>query len=175
MTESNHKKIADIFNKYFANVVTSLKIPEFWHYWSTFRKHIYLNLHLKHLSNIVIILVFMKLKHKKATQGSDIPVKVLKENTDFLLNIFIYSLMKQLNLQFPSLLKQAMWLCQFSKNVAETRKRTTDQLLFSRYYLKYLKRYYWVPTIVARSILKMYYQSFNVVLERGLVLNTVYY
>ena len=29
MTESNHKKIADIFNEYFANVVTSLKIPEF--------------------------------------------------------------------------------------------------------------------------------------------------
>ena len=29
MTESNHKKIADIFNKYFAHVVTSLKIPEF--------------------------------------------------------------------------------------------------------------------------------------------------
>ena len=29
MTESNHKKIADIFSKYFANVVTSLKIPEF--------------------------------------------------------------------------------------------------------------------------------------------------
>ena len=25
----------------------------------------------------------MKLKHKKATQDSDIPVKVLKENADF--------------------------------------------------------------------------------------------
>ena len=28
-TKSNHKKIADIFNDYFVNVVTSLEIPEF--------------------------------------------------------------------------------------------------------------------------------------------------
>ena len=28
-TKSNHKKIADIFNDYFINVVTSLEIPEF--------------------------------------------------------------------------------------------------------------------------------------------------
>ena len=41
----------------------------------------------------------MKLKHKKVTQDSDIPVKVLKENADFLPNIFTYSLMKQLNHQ----------------------------------------------------------------------------
>ena len=28
-TESNHKKIAEIFNKYFANLVTSLEIAKF--------------------------------------------------------------------------------------------------------------------------------------------------
>ena len=45
----------------------------------------------------------MKLKHKKTTQDSGIPVKTLIS----LPNIFTYSLMKQLNHQFSSSLKQA--------------------------------------------------------------------
>ena len=121
--ESNHRKIADIFNNYFANVVRPLEIPEFdsndqfsenisqhtLKAIAKYRKHPsitainqafpnkYFNFSITEKKDISDQI--MKLKHKKATQGSDIPVKVLKENADFFANIFTYSLMKQLNHQ----------------------------------------------------------------------------
>ena len=68
----------------------------------------------------------MKLKHKKATQDSDIPVKVLKENADFFAE-YLYMFFNEAieSSKFLSSLNKLI-LCQFSKNVAETRKRTVD-------------------------------------------------
>ena len=58
----------------------------------------------------------MKLKHKKATQDSDIPVKVLKENADFLaeyLYIFFNEAIE--SSKFLSSLKQANITAVFKK------------------------------------------------------------
>ena len=106
-TDCNHKKIADIFNNYLANVVTPLKIPEF----DTivqlsenisqptlkvivkYRKHSsmaainqafpnkYFNFSIIEKKDFFNQIT--KLKNKKATQDSNIPVKVLKGNADF--------------------------------------------------------------------------------------------
>ena len=107
-------KIPDIFNNYFANVVTSLEIPEFDTIDQLAENISQLTLkaivkYCKHLSITAINQAFqnkyfnfsiiekkdifdqiMKLKHKKATQDSD---------SDFFPSIFTYSLMKQLNHQ----------------------------------------------------------------------------
>ena len=74
----------------------------------------------------------MKLKHKKATQGSDIPVKVLKEIAGFFAKyLYIFFNEAVESSKFPSSLKQANIKPAFKK-VAKTRKRTIDQSVFSR-------------------------------------------
>ena len=130
--ESHHKKIADIFNNYFSNVVTSLEIPEF----DTidqlsenisqptlkaivkYRKHPcitainkafpnkYFNFSLIEKKDIFDQI--MKLKHKKATQDSDIPVKFLKENATFSAE-YLYMFFNETieSSKLPSSLKQA--------------------------------------------------------------------
>ena len=106
-TGSNHKKIADIFNNCFADVATSLEIPEFDSNDQLsenisqptlkpivkYRKHPsitainqafpkkYFNFSIIEKKDIFDRI--MKLKHKKAAQDPDIPVKVLKEKADF--------------------------------------------------------------------------------------------
>ena len=154
--ESNHKEIAGTFNNYFAKVATSLEIPGF----DSFDQHSE-NISQPALKAIVkyrkrpsitatnqafpnkyfnfsiiekkdIFDQIMKLKHKKATQGSDISVKVLKENAVFFAK-YLYTFFNEAveSSKFPSSLKQANITPAFKK-VAKIRKRTIDQSEFSR-------------------------------------------
>ena len=73
----------------------------------------------------------MKLKHKKTSQNNlyVIPVKVLKENADFLIEYLYIFFNKVTELsKFPSWLKNA----NITANITEIRKRTIDQSVFSR-------------------------------------------
>ena len=154
--ESNHKEIAGTFNNYFAKVATSLEIPGFdsfdQHSENTsqptlktivkYRKHPsitainqafpnkYFNFSIIEKKDIFDQI--MKLKHKKATQGSDIHVKVLKENAGFFAKyLYIFFNEAVESSKFPSSLKQTNITPAFKK-VPKTRKRTIDQSVFSR-------------------------------------------
>ena len=75
----------------------------------------------------------MKLKHRKVTQDFDIPVKLLIKNAVFFAEYLYIFFKKAIELsKFPSSLKPANVMSVFKKKLAETRKRTVDQLVFSQ-------------------------------------------
>ena len=84
-----------------------------------------------------------KLDPRKATQNTDIPVKILKQNADifgnYICDFFNECIDKGV---FPSILKKVLILHLFLKKVLEDQKTITDQLVSFRLSLKYLRNYY---------------------------------
>ena len=162
-TESNHKEIADIFNNYFANVVTCLEIPEFDNIDQVLENISKPTLnaivkYCKHPSIATINQAFrskyfdfsfiekkdifdqiMKLKHKKATQDPDISVKVFKENGEIFAE-YLYIFFNEG--KFP-LLKQAIITPVFkkgSRNQKETYGPVSIFPIISKIFEKILRK-----------------------------------
>ena len=78
----------------------------------------------------------------KATQNTDIPVRILKQNSDifgnYICDFFNECVDKGV---FPSILKMLI-LHLFLKKVLEDQKTITDRLVYMQLSLKYLRNYY---------------------------------
>ena len=78
----------------------------------------------------------------KATQNTDIPVRILKQNSDifgnYICDFFNECVDKGV---FPSILKMLI-LHLFLKKVLEDQKTITDRLVYLQLSLKYLRNYY---------------------------------
>ena len=80
-----------------------------------------------------------KLDINKASQSSDFPVKVLKENTYIFNNFLCNSFNNSIKLStFPEILKHAD-IIPLYKRGKKISKETTDQLAYFQIYKKYLK------------------------------------
>ena len=108
---------------------------------------------IKHLNNTLIFgfsnrsvgdvkKEIRKLDPRKATQNTDIPVRILKQNSDIFGNhicdFFHENIDKGV---FPSILKNANITPVFKK-VLEDQKTITDRLVYFQLSLKYLRNYY---------------------------------
>ena len=118
--KSNENEVANTFNDFFSNIVKNLKIPEYQcendlrsrlsnhpalKAIMKYRNHPSINI-IQHFSQRYSSFYFSqfekntalkeirRLSSKKAVQKTDIPVKILKENADFLLNISVVNSMK---------------------------------------------------------------------------------
>ena len=83
----------------------------------------------------------MKLKHKKATQDSDIPVKILKENADFFAEYLYIFFNEAIELsKFPSSLKQAYITPVFSKKQKENYRPVSILSVISKIFEEILSK-----------------------------------
>ena len=112
---SDDKKTCKIFNNFFSNVVSDLKIPDYCNYFppknkcslstmiETFEKHpSILNIKKRKLDSVFsfrkttqkeVLKVILDLNTKKSCQTSDTPTKIIKLNFD----VFAYLIRKHLN------------------------------------------------------------------------------
>ena len=73
-------------------------------------------------------LKILKLAVNKASQSSDIPIKILKEKADTFIIFFCNSFNNSIKLStFPGILKHAEIFPLCTKNVKKISKETTDQ------------------------------------------------
>ena len=159
-------KIAEIFNRFFSNAAIDLKIPDFHgavpltdnisypifrailkyaNHSSTIAIKDLNNTSLFSFSNVSVADVkkeIRKLDPRKATQTTDIPVRILKQNSDvfgnYICDFFNECVDKGV---FPSILKMLI-LHLFLKKVLEDQKTITDRLVYFQLSLKYLRNYY---------------------------------
>ena len=158
-------EVANTLNNYFSNVVKSLKIPETFVTDSlsqSLSRHLTLYSILKYknhpsmyvikrfsqrfssfyfsrVDKSTVLQEIEKLNLNKAVQDSDIPVKILIENADFLAN-YIYlqfnEAVDSLKLEILSL----QTLQQHLSKIHEIKRKTTGQSVFYFSFQKFLKR-----------------------------------
>ena len=112
----------------------------------------------------------MRLNKNKASQKSDIPIRIIKDNVDifadFLCETVNYTIKTS---NFPSCLKLAD-ITPLLKREGKTIKKTTDLSAFYQHYQKYLKEFYLTKYQVSLII---FYQKNNADLEKDIVNNIV--
>ena len=160
-------KIAEIFNRFFSNAVIDLKISDFHgavpladnishpifrailkyaNHPSTIAIKDLNNTSMFSFSNVSAADVkkeIRKLDPRKATQNTDLPVRILKQNSDifgnYIRDFFHECVDKGV---FPSILKNANITHLFFKKDLEDQKIITDRLVCFELSLKYLRNYY---------------------------------
>ena len=107
----------------------------------------------------------------KAVYDSDIPVKILKENADFFAD-YIYLQFNEAvdSSKFADFFLSLQTLQQYLSKVHEIKRKTTGQSVFCLSFQKFLKRLF---ASNSQITLIIFYQKFNVVLEKAAALNIV--
>ena len=192
---SDDLEIANTLNKFFSNVVKNLKIPEKFANNNLPRilsKHPTLNAIMKYknhqsmdaikkishglsrfyfsrIDKKTVLNEIKKLKLSKAVQDSDIPVKILKENSDFFAE-YIYLQFNEAvdSSKFADFLSMQT-LQQVLSKVYEIKQITTGLFVFCLSFQKFLKRLFAGSSQITLII---FYQNFNVVLEKDTTHNT---
>ena len=160
---SDDKKICNIFNNFFSKVVSDLKIPDYYNYFSqentcslstiieTFEKHpSILNIKKRKLVSVFsfrkttqkkVLKVIQDLNAKKSCQTSDTPTKIIKLNCDIFSNL-IY---KHFNCcidkgEFPNDLKHADIVLKYKKencrpvSVLSNLSKIYEKLMYNQLY-----------------------------------------
>ena len=113
----------------------------------------------------------VSLDTKKATRSNDVPTKIVKANAD-LFSIFVSNAFNKsvISCKFLSVLKLADVAPGHKKN-RSLKNLTADHLVYYLTFQKFLKD---VRIDKFQNILKLCYQDFNVVSEKGIAPKIVY-
>ena len=188
---------AEVFNNFFSNIVQNLKISRY-----TNEEPIVSNISdptlkpiLKYRNHPSITAIqnrckikgsfnfvevdqqqiekeILKLDANKASQSSDIPIKIIKENIDVFSDFLCSGFNSSIKLsKFPENLKQAD-ITPAYKKVKKISKETIDQSAFSQICQKYLKN---LCSNKCHNFFKTYFLNTNADFEKVSVLNTAFW
>ena len=126
--------------------------------------------YFSHIEKNTVFKEIKKLNLNKAVQDSDIPLQILKENADFFLD-YIYLQINEAvdSSKFTDVFKSADITAAF-KQGSRNKKEATGQSVFCLSFQKFLKRSFAGNSQITLTI---FYQSFNVVLEKATAHNIV--
>ena len=127
--------------------------------------------YFSHVDKNTVLKEIKKLNLNKAVQDSDIPGKILKENADFFAD-YIYLQFNEAvdSSKFADFFLSLQTLQQYLSKVHEIKRKTTGQSVFCLSFQKFLKRLFAGNSQITLII---FYQNFNVVLEKAITLNIV--
>ena len=127
--------------------------------------------YISHVDKNTVLKEIKKLSLTKAVQDSDISVKILKENADFVAD-YIYLQFNEAvdSSKFADFFLSLQTLQQYLSKVHEIKRKTTGQSVFCLLFQKFLKRLFAGNSQITLII---FYQNFNVVLEKATALNIV--
>ena len=110
------------------------------------------------------------LNPNKSVQDSDMPVKILKENADFFSDNIYPQLNEAVDSSKFAIFLSLQTLQQHLSKVHEIKGKTTGQSVFCLSFQKFLKRLFAGSSQITLII---FYQNFNVVLEKATAHNIV--
>ena len=130
------------------------------------------NFNFLFVEKVDILKEIQMLQSNKATQNTDIPTKLIKDNTDIFAELVFTSLNKGIEQSvFPSKLKLAN-KTPVHKKTQKAQKTITDLSVYYQIFLKY-KRSLCLNKCL--NILNHFYQNISVDLGRNSVSNIVFY